>query len=78
MPNRLLDVSTPPALGGFCCSNSFEKTVYYAMSCFELVESQYIELVGLAKERVNLHFEGREIKAAPLCFAFLSYLTMPC
>ena len=76
MHNGLLCISTPPALGDLCCSDLFEKRAYCAMSCFELVESQCIKLVDLAKEGVNLRFEGKEIKTAPSCFTFFNHLTI--
>lgn len=70
-------MSTPPALSDLCCSDPFGERAYCAMSCFERVEPRCIELVGLAEKGVNLRFEGREIKAAPSCFAFLiSHLTL--
>ena len=77
MHNRLLEDSIPLALGSLCCSDPLEKSAYCAMFCFELVEPRCVELVGLAEEGVNLHFEGREIKTAPSCFTFLGHLTMP-
>ena len=77
MHNRLFGITTPPALGGLRYSNPFEKCAYCAISCFELVEPRCIKLVGLAEKRVNLHFEGKEIKAPLSCFAFLSHLIMP-
>lgn len=77
MHNRLFDISIPPALGSLFGYNSFEKSAYCVMFSFELVELRCMKLVGLIEERVNLHFERREIKAALLCFAFLSHLIMP-
>ena len=76
MHNKLLNIIILLALDGLCYFDPFKKRVYYAMSYFDLVKPQYIELVGLVKERVNLYFERREIKATFLYFAILSYLTM--
>lgn len=76
MYNRLFGITTPSALGSFSYFNSFKKYAYSAIFYFNLVELQCIELVCLTKDKINLQFEGKEIKAALLYFAFFNYLTI--